>query len=144
EPCAQCTAMPTKSVCASVRAAVPDGAVCDALPSFHSGELTPKIVVMSPVGSVDVGPYTVAPVACELASGAARLSVRVDATTEAIVACSASAPLSIVICLPVVMPDVLCTVIALAPLAAAALIEVGPPLTITALLFSSTVFAADT
>ncbi len=34
----QCTAIPTKSVCASVRAAVPDGDVCGALPSFHSGE----------------------------------------------------------------------------------------------------------
>ena len=43
--------MPTKSVCASVRAAVPLGAICDARPSFHSGEPAPKTFVMSPVGS---------------------------------------------------------------------------------------------
>jgi len=66
----QCTAMPTKSACASARVGVPGGAVCEALPSFHSGEPSPKIVVMSPVGSVEVGPYTVTPIACAFVSGA--------------------------------------------------------------------------
>ena len=33
---------------------VPSGASCDALPSFHSGDPWPKIVVMSPVGSTAI------------------------------------------------------------------------------------------
>ena len=50
-PAAQWIAMPTKSVCASARAAVPDGAICEPRPSVHSGEPAPKTFVMSPVGS---------------------------------------------------------------------------------------------
>src|ERR1044071_10175730 len=50
----QWTAMPTKSVCARFRAAVPAGAAFDASASFHSGELTPNTFVMSPAGPVPV------------------------------------------------------------------------------------------
>src|SRR3954451_20176925 len=49
---AQWIAMPTKSVCARARAAVFEGASCEALPSFHSLEFSPKTRVMSPEGSV--------------------------------------------------------------------------------------------
>ena len=51
-PAAQWIAIPTKSVCARARAAVPEAAIWEALPSFHSGEFSPKTLVMSPVGSV--------------------------------------------------------------------------------------------
>src|SRR6476646_6561741 len=46
--------MPTKSVCASVRAAVPAGAAFDADASFHSGDPEPNTFVMSPFGPVAV------------------------------------------------------------------------------------------
>ena len=48
--------IPTKSVSALARAAVANGAICESRPSFHSGEPSPKTFVMSPVGSVAVGP----------------------------------------------------------------------------------------
>src|SRR3954447_16966247 len=51
-PAAQWIAIPTKSVCAFARAAVPDAASCEFLPSFHSGVPSPNTFVMSPVGSV--------------------------------------------------------------------------------------------
>src|SRR3954471_24734844 len=51
-PAAQWIAIPTKSVCAFARAAVPDAASCESLPSFHSGVPSPNTFVMSPVGSV--------------------------------------------------------------------------------------------
>src|SRR5919201_5761338 len=46
--------MPTKSVCARFRAAVPGGAAFDACASSHSGEPAPKTFVMSPAGVVAV------------------------------------------------------------------------------------------
>ena len=55
-PTAQWIAIPTKSVCASARAAVPDGATCESRPSVHSGEPAPNTRVMSPEGSTLVGP----------------------------------------------------------------------------------------
>src|SRR4051794_13826839 len=51
-PAAQWIAIPTKSVCAFARAAVPEGASCEPLPSFHSVVPSPNTFVMSPVGSV--------------------------------------------------------------------------------------------
>ena len=48
--------MPTKSVWARVRAAVPEGAICDVLPSFQASDPSPKTLVMSPVGSVALRP----------------------------------------------------------------------------------------
>src|SRR5215213_10033360 len=53
-PTAQWIAMPTKSVCARLRAAVPAGAAAEASASFHSGEPEPKTFVMSPFGPVPV------------------------------------------------------------------------------------------
>ena len=53
-PRPQCTAKPTKSVCARARAAVPAGAALEASASFHSGEPCPKTLVMSPLGPVEV------------------------------------------------------------------------------------------
>ena len=47
-PLAQWTAIPTKSVSAFARAAVPDGAALEATASFHSGEPAPNASVMSP------------------------------------------------------------------------------------------------
>src|SRR5262245_60590060 len=49
---AQWIAMPTKSVCASCRAAEPVGAAFDAWASSHSEEPAPKTLVMSPFGPV--------------------------------------------------------------------------------------------
>jgi hypothetical protein len=46
--------MPTKSVWASVRAAVFGGAALDATASFHSAEPCPNTFVMSPFGPVPV------------------------------------------------------------------------------------------
>jgi hypothetical protein len=46
--------MPTKSVWAIRRSLVPDGAALAAVASFHSGELAPKTLVMSPLGPVPV------------------------------------------------------------------------------------------
>ena len=66
-PCAQWIAIPTKSVCARLNAADPKVASCESRPSFHSGDPWPKTRVMSPVGST---PYTRAPVACAIVSGA--------------------------------------------------------------------------
>jgi hypothetical protein len=51
---AQWTAMPTKSVCARLRAAVPAGAAFDACASSHSGDPEPNTFVMSPAGPVPV------------------------------------------------------------------------------------------
>ena len=45
----------------------PKVASCESRPSFHSGEPWPKTRVMSPVGST---PYTRAPDACAIVSGA--------------------------------------------------------------------------
>ncbi len=59
-------------------------------------------------------------------------------------AVSALAPASIVIVLPTVRPDVLPTLMFVAPAADETARGVGPPLTITAPLFSSTVFATET
>src|ERR1700730_851942 len=53
-PFAQWMAMPTKSVCAFARAAVPDGAAAEATASFHSGDAAPKTWVMSPKAPVPV------------------------------------------------------------------------------------------
>jgi hypothetical protein len=52
----QWTVIPTKSVSAFARAAVANRAICESRPSCHSGEPSPKTFVMSPVGSVAVGP----------------------------------------------------------------------------------------
>src|SRR5215469_15666456 len=144
---AQCTAMPTKSVNAKVAEAVPELAVWDALPSFHSGDPSPNTVVRSPVGSVDVGPYTITPDACAFVSGAVRVSpvpFAPPVPCVRIVADSAFAPASIVITLPTVSPDVLRTLMLTAGGDAAAARDVGPPLNNTALLFSSTALAAGT
>src|SRR6184192_3250256 len=46
--------MPTKSVSARARAAVPDGAALEATASFHSGEPVPNACDMSPNGPVPV------------------------------------------------------------------------------------------
>ena len=46
--------MPTKSVCASFRAAVPGGAAFEARASSHSGKPAPNSLVMSPTGPVPV------------------------------------------------------------------------------------------
>src|SRR5207245_6301558 len=53
-PLAQWTAMPTKSVSAFARAAVPDGAAFDATAALHSGEPVPNTSDMSPNGPVPV------------------------------------------------------------------------------------------
>src|SRR5262249_45937767 len=59
-------------------------------------------------------------------------------------AAAAVAPASIVIFLPAVSRDVLSTFMFVAPAITGAAKEVGPPLTNTALAFSSTVFATAT
>src|SRR5215470_17416365 len=46
--------MPTKSVCAWLRAAVPGGAAAEATASFHSEEPAPNTLVMSPAAPVPV------------------------------------------------------------------------------------------
>src|SRR5438094_1343052 len=51
-PLPQWIAMPTKSVSAFARAAVPDGAAVDATASFHSGDPVPKASDMSPKGPI--------------------------------------------------------------------------------------------
>ena len=53
-PLPQWMAIPTKSVSAFARAAVPDGAAFDANASFHSGDPVPKASLMSPKGPVPV------------------------------------------------------------------------------------------
>src|SRR5919108_3027629 len=46
--------MPTKSVRALARAAVPEGAAFEAIASFHSGDPVPNASLMSPNGPVPV------------------------------------------------------------------------------------------
>jgi hypothetical protein len=101
------------------------------------------MVVMSPVGSVEVGPYTVAPRAWVRVNGAVRV-ITPPAPVDAITADSALGPPSIVIALPAVRPVRLATWMVEAPAAAVPVNVVGPPLTKTALLFSRTVFATET
>src|SRR5712691_10886171 len=146
-PAAQWIVMPTKSVSAFARAAVANGAICESLPSFHSGEPSPNTFVMSPAGSVAVGPYTGTPLACAFARGAVKV-IPVPAApavpTLAIVADSASEPVSIVIAMPEVKPLTLATLMLVAPAAAGAASVVGPARKTMALLFSSTAFAVET
>src|SRR5436305_7280397 len=66
-PFAQWIAIPTRSVCASVRAA-PAGANWEAFASFHASEPSPNSDVTSPAGSVA---YTLAPAGWAVASGVA-------------------------------------------------------------------------
>src|SRR2546423_117204 len=148
---AQWMAMPTKSVSAFARAAVAKGAICESRPSFHSGEPSPNTFVMSPAGSVAVGPYTVTPLAWAFASGAARLmpvpvapAVPTLPGADEIVAASAFEPVSIVIAMPGVNPLTLATLMLVAPAVVGAASVVGPARKTIALLFSSTAFAVET
>src|SRR4051812_12422258 len=145
----QWTAIPTKSVWASARAAVLDGEICEARPSTHSREPSPKTLVMSPVGSVAVT-LTCAAAAWAFASGAAR-STPVPAApappTFAIVASSLfRVALSRTIVWPVARPLTLVTLMFVAPAAAAAarLVGAGEVRRTIALLFSRTVLATPT
>ena len=130
-----------------MRSAVPGSEVCENFASFHCGEFSPKTFVMSPIGFVEVVPHTFTPAGCAFVSAAVSVSrgppPAVSDAIAAIVPDSGSAP-PMFTALPTRKPVTEPILRTVSPGLTAACSGVGPPLTITALPFSSTVFAVAT
>src|SRR4051812_31407865 len=135
--------MPTRSVCASVRAAVPDSASWELRASFQASEPSPNSDVTSPVGSVVTVPKTDVFAACAVVSGVVS-AIPVPAAPAVPTAAMVADSSPTVIVWPTMKPLTLATLMFVSPAAVGTRSAVGPPVIRTALLFSSSMFAAET